>query len=620
MKQLARATMAALALAAAPAPAQDAPARPNILWLTCEDISPNIGCFGDPYAVTPNIDKLAAQGVRYTNAFAPIGVCAPARSTLIMGTFAPSVGTQLMRCQGTLPAYVKCFPEYLRETGYYCTNNSKTDYNFNHPKTAWDESSGKAHWRNRPAGKPFFAVLNFTTCHESQIRLGEAQYQARIKDFAPNEIHDPAKAPVPPYHPDSPEVRKDWARYADMITFMDKQVGAALKDLEADGLADDTIVFFFSDHGAGMPRSKRWLYDSSLKVPMVVRFPEKWKKWAPAAAGSAVDRLVSFVDFGPTVLSLAGVKAPAHMQGKPFLGEAAAPPREYVYGFRDRMDERTDFLRCVRDRKYKYIRNYMPHLPYAQHVNYMYQMPTMKVWQRLHDEGKLEGPQKIFFGEKPAEELYDVGADPHEVKNLAGDPAMKDVLVRMRNALVDWQKEIVDLGFLPEADLRSRFGGKAQHEAVRADPSIYPLERLRAAATLASDRDPGALGHLEGFLGDKDPAVRYWGILGLVMLGAKAPSAEGQFRKALADPAPNVRLAAADGLCRLGKVEEALPAISKALRDPSEFVRHHAALVADSLGRKAAPLAEDLKAAAAMKGGADYVDRVVEHALKEIGR
>jgi uncharacterized sulfatase len=586
-------------------------ARPNILWITCEDISPNIGCFGDPYAVTPNIDKLASQGVRYTQAFAPIGVCAPSRSTLIMGAFAPSVGTHLMRCQGTLPSYIKCFPEYLRDAGYYCTNNVKTDYNFAPPKAAWDESSAKAHWRNRPKGKPFFAVFNFTSCHESQIRLPEAQYKQRVKDFAPNEIHDPAKASVPPYHPDTPEVRKDWARYADMITFMDKQVGAALKELEEDGLAGETIVFYFSDHGAGMPRSKRWLYDSSLRVPMVVRFPEKWKKWSPGEAGSATDRLVSFVDFGPTVLNLAGVKAPVHMQGKPFLGENPAPPREYVHGFRDRMDERVDFLRCVRDKKHKYIRNYMPHLPYAQHVNYMYEMPTMKVWQRLHDEGKLEGPQKIFFQEKAPEELYDVTADPHEVRNLAGDPAMKETLDRMRKALRDWQLEIKDLGFLPEADLRSRFGGKPQHEAVRADPSVYPLEKLMAAADPSTE-------NLEDLVKDGDPAIRYWGILGHII--RKSPSAEAVFRKALEDPAPSVRLAAADGLCRLGKIDEALPVLRKDLRDPSEFVRHHAALVADSIGAKAAPLREELKAAAGVKAGEDYVDRVVQHALRELGK
>src|SRR4051812_14590178 len=277
--------------------------RPNILWITCEDISPNLGCYGDTYAVTPNLDRLAAQGVRYTAAFAPIGVCAPSRSSLITGMYAPSLGSQHMRCQAKLPPEIECFPEYLRRAGYYCTNNVKTDYNFKH-KGTWDESSNKAHWRNRGKGQPFFSVFNFVTSHESQIRLAEPAYRKRTADFTPRERHDPARAPIPPYHPDTPEVRQDWARYYDMITFMDKQIGEILRQLDEDGLADDTIVFYFSDHGAGMPRSKRWLYDSSTRVPLIVRFPGRLAAQAPGSPGTATDRLVSFVDFGPTVLSL----------------------------------------------------------------------------------------------------------------------------------------------------------------------------------------------------------------------------------------------------------------------------------------------------------------------------
>src|SRR5262245_12554518 len=264
-------------LCSAPVQAVDGEAkRPNILWITCEDISLHVGCYGDSYAVTPNLDRLASQGVRYTRAFAPIGVCAPSRSTLITGMYACSLGSQHMRCTIRLPESVHCFPEYLRQAGYYTTNNVKTDYNFAPPKEAWDELSNKAHWRGRKPGQPFFSVFNFVSCHESQIRLPEKQYQQRTKDFTDRERHDPAKAFVPPYHPDAPEVRKDWARYADMITFMDKEAGKVLKELEDDGLAEDTVVFFFSDHGAGMPRSKRWLYDSSLRVPFLVRFPKKY--------------------------------------------------------------------------------------------------------------------------------------------------------------------------------------------------------------------------------------------------------------------------------------------------------------------------------------------------------
>jgi N-sulfoglucosamine sulfohydrolase len=595
------------------------PRRPNILWITCEDISPNLGCYGDAYAVTPNLDRLASQGVRYTSAFAPIGVCAPSRSSLITGMYAPSLGTQHMRCQGTLPDYVKCFPEYLRRAGYYCTNNVKTDYNFKHDKATWDESSPQAHWRKRGKDQPFFSVFNFTTSHESQIRLPEAQYQKRMAGFTPRERHDPAEAPIPPYHPDTPEVRRDWARYHDMITFMDKQAGEILGQLEADGLAGDTIVFFFSDHGAGMPRSKRWLYDSSTRVPLIVRFPSGYESLAPGRPGTATDRLVSFVDFGPTVLGLAGVDVPSHMQGRPFLGARAAAPREYVYGFRDRMDERTDLIRSVRDARYKYIRNYMPQLPWfgSQHISYMYEMPTMRAWQRLADQGKLAGASAVFMARsKPTEELYDTQADPFEVRNLADAPEHRDALHRLREAHRAWQEEVVDLGLLPEADLRTRFGNRAPYDAVRRDPSLYPLRRIADAADLANRRESSDLPKLVALLRDGDPAVRYWAAVGIGSLGEAAAPASKATAGALADPSPTVRVAAADALCRMGATDRALPALIKAMKDDNPWVRLQAIQVLDRLGDAALPALDALKAA---RGDAnEYVVRVAEHAVRQL--
>lgn len=592
------------------------PSRPNILWITSEDISPNLGCFGDTYAVTPNLDRLATQGVRYRNAFAVIGVCAPARSTIITGVYSPSIGTHHMRCRGTLPDYVRCFTEYLREAGYYCTNNSKEDYNFKTPKEAWDESSRRAHWRKRDEDQPFFSVFNFTSCHESQIRLPEKRYQERTKDFRPGERHDPELASVPPYHPDTPEVRRDWARYADMITYMDRQVGDILRQLEEDGLAEDTIVFYYSDHGAGMPRSKRWLYDSSIRVPMIVRFPEKYRELAPGRPGSLTDRLVSFVDLAPTVLSLAGVEIPDHMQGKAFLGMQAGEPRRYVHGFRDRMDERYDMQRAVRDERYKYIRNYMPHRIWAQDISYMYQMPTMRVWQQLANEGKLRGPQKTFFEEKPAEELYDTWADPHEVHNLAADPEYRDVLARLRKECRRWMEEIVDLGFLPEPDLRTRFDGRAQHEVVRKNAEIYPQARLLAAAELASRRSAESLPELERLLDDEDPAARWWGAVGLAALGEKAKPATGVLGKALEDSSPAVRVAAAEALSNLGRHDAALPALAAGLRDENEWVRLAAANILDHLDGEARPVIDRLRDAGDDKNG--YVRRVVRTALGEL--
>ncbi len=612
------ATAAVLVSAPAAAVAADQK-RPNILWITCEDISPNLGCYGDPYAVTPNIDKLATQGVRYTHAFAPIGVCAPSRSTLITGMYACSFGTHHMRCAGNLPDSVKCFPEYLRQVGYYCSNNVKTDYNFTNPKSAWDESSNKAHWRNRKPDQPFFSVFNFTTCHESQIRLAEKAYQERTANFTEKERHDPAKARIPPYHPDTPEVRKDWARYADMITYMDKQVGDILEQLEKDGLAEDTIVFYFSDHGAGMPRSKRWLYDSSLRVPFIVRFPKKYADLAPSKPATTTDRLVSFVDFGPTVLSLAEVKVPEVMQGKAFLGKQAAESRQYIYGFRDRMDERHDMVRAVRDQRYKYIRNYLPHLPWFHHqyVSYMYEMPTMKVWQRLADEGKLSGPQAVFMAPtKPMEELYDTESDPHEIKNLADSKEHQEILKRLREAHRQWMKEIVDLGLLPEADLRTRFGGKPEYEAVRRDPKLYPFERIAAAADLANQRDPKHRPKLIELLKDSDPAVRYWAATGLGALRQESEPALDALRGSLKDSSPTVRVAAADALCRLGKFDDALPVLIKGIQDDNEWVRVYAANVLDRLDDQARPALDVLDRATKDKN--QYVVRVVEHALKQL--
>jgi N-sulfoglucosamine sulfohydrolase len=597
------------------------PDRPSILWLTCEDISPNLGCYGDTYAVTPNLDRLAAQGVRYNSAFAPIGVCAPSRSTLITGVYAPSLGTHHMRCEGRLPDYVKCFSDYLRQAGYYCTNNVKTDYNFKHAKSSWDECSARAHWRNRPKNRPFFAVFNYTQSHESQIRLPEQAYRERTRNFTPQERHDPARAPLPPYHPDTPEVRQDWARYYDMITVVDTEIASRLKELEQDGLADDTIVFFFSDHGAGMPRSKRWLYDSSLRVPLLVRFPPRYQHLAPGKPGSVVNRLVSFVDFGPTLLSLADVPVPQHMQGRPFLGRQAAEPRRYVYGFRDRMDDRIDMLRCVRDGRFKYIRNYMPHRPWFQyqHIDYMYEMPTMRVWQRLADENKLSGPAAAFMRmTRPPEELYDTQADPWEVNNLAGDPKYHDMLERMHAELRRWLTDIHDLGFLPEADLRTRFGDKPPYEAVRQDPAGYPQGRIMDAAELATWMDPANLARLLDILKDPDAAVRYWAVTGLLALGDKARSATDVLLKTMKDPSFSVRLAAAEALARLGRVDDALPVLVEGLKDKNEWVRLHAANILDWLGNNARPALEEMKRA--NRKSDQYVARVLTHALKELAR
>ncbi|MGH9339519.1 MAG: sulfatase-like hydrolase/transferase [Acidobacteriota bacterium] len=443
-------------------------ARPNFLWISAEDLSPDLGCYGDRYARTPNIDKFSKESALFTRAFTVAGVCAPSRSGIITGMYPCSIGTGHMRSQGVPPPYVKCFTEYLRGAGYYCTNNAKTDYNFDSPDTAWDESSARAHWRNRAQSQPFFAVFNINTTHESRIRIDDQQFNQLTAPLRPEDRHDPTKAELPPYYPDTPLVRRDWARYYDLGTAMDLQVAEILQQLEDDGLAENTVVFFWGDHGRGLPRAKRWIYDSGIHAPLIIRWPGK------IAPGGRNDQLVSFIDFAPTLLSIAGIDVPSHFQGQAFLGAAAAEPRRHIFAARDRMDEAYDIIRCVRDQRYKYIRNFEPEKTYAQRISYMDEMPTMQEMRRLHAEGKLSGPEELFFRQtKPAEELYDTAADPHEINSLAESPQHQEILLEMRRVLQNWMDEIDDLALIPEDQLleRMRPGGKWERTA---EPRLSP--------------------------------------------------------------------------------------------------------------------------------------------------
>lgn len=591
------------------AAAADAP-RPNILWITCEDMSPNLGCYGDSYAITPHLDRLAAAGVRYTRAFSVAGVCAPSRSCLITGMYPSTIGSQHMRSTTRLPSFIKCFTEYLREAGYYCSNNSKEDYNFQTPKTAWDESSGKAHWRNRPASQPFFSVFNLVVTHESQIRLADTAFTKRTTSLSDDERHDPARAPVPRFHPDTPVVRRDWARYYDLITAMDKQAGELLDQLEADGLTDNTIVFFFSDHGVGLPRGKRWLYDTGTHVPLVIRFPKNFRQLASGEPGSVCERLVSFVDFAPSVLSLAGVELPDHLQGTAFLGPQAGEPREYVYGIRDRMDERYDLTRAVRDQRWKYIRNYHPELPYAQPIEYMEEMPTMRNWRRLATVGNLNGPAALFLAPtKPVEELYDTEADPDEIRNLASSEEHRDVLERLRDAHLKWLRDTRDLGFLPEADMWQRTASGTPYEMGR-NTHRYPHERILSAARRASVSDADAAELLD----DGDAAVRWWALVRLSPVAGPLKKAGPLFEQAASDPSANVRLAAAELLCRRDRCEEGLSVLAAGLSSDDQYIRLDAANRLDQLGDHSRPLDELMRQA--LKDPNEDVRKVMRHALR----
>jgi uncharacterized sulfatase len=595
--------------------------QPNILWVTCEDTGPALGCYGDDYAVTPNLNALAARGMRYANAISNAPVCAPARTTIISGLYPPSTGSEHMRSLVPMPAGLLMFPQILREAGYYATNNSKEDYNLEPAGKVWDESSKKAHYKKRRHGQPFFAVFNFTISHESQIRNSID---------AADQIHDPAKARLPAYHPDAPEVRRDWAQYYDRVTMMDKQAGAKLRELEAAGLADDTIIFFFGDHGSGMPRSKRIACNSGLNVPFMVYFPPKWRQLAPKDyhEGGTSNRLISFVDLAPTMLSLAGIEPPKWMQGGAFCGKHAAPAPEFSYGFRGRMDERYDLVRSVRDKRFMYVRNFMPHRPQGQHNMYMFETPTTRVWRQLFDEQKLDAAQSRFWQQpREVEELYDLVADRDEVINLAGLPEHEGQLVRMRKALAAWERRIKDVGFLPEAEFLARSAGGAPYD-MGQDPAKYNFDAIFAAANLATLRRTEDLPKLVKLLANKDSGVRYWGAVGLLAQGkAGVEATRAELAVALEDGSPSVQIVAAEALGRFGNEQEATQARERLLHWASPNREAYESLAAwnaldylDDRARPALPAIRELSPEPArppVRYG-DYGQRVKQKALSDL--
>jgi len=588
--------------------------RPNILWITCEDTSALLGAYGDPLARTPNLDVFAKEAVRYTNAFAYTGVCAPSRSCIITGVNPARLGSGGMRSSIQLPSEVKAFPEYLRAAGYYTTNNEKTDYNFNVPKGTWDASNRTAHWKNRATGQPFFSVFNIMVTHQSYIFGPGAGVPA--SQGMPPLVTDPAKVVIPPIHPDTPEFRTDWARHYDNVARMDTEFGERLGELEAAGLAEDTIVFFFSDHGTGMPSIKGSAWNMSLRVPFMVRFPKKWRHLAPAAAGDTTDRLVSFVDLAPTILSLADLAAPASQQGVAFLGSHAGGVRHEVYGGKDRMIERSDLVRYVHDGRFQYLRNFLPHLPYGQFISYNTQLASMRRWDQLHQEGRLSPESGRYFEEKPIEELYDVTNDPWCLHNLAADPAHRERLVRMRAQCRDWMFSIGDTGLLTEHELLARSAGSTPW-AIATDPKKNPLRELLAAADLANRRDPAALPELRVLLKNPDAALRWWGVTGLLALGEQSRPGLADLPALFADPSPSVSIAAAEAVLRFGSDPGALPTLVQALHHVSALVRLAALNALDRCGPRALPALAEIRAAKlkdpANAPVADYVGRMVEY-------
>ena len=586
------------------------PDRPNILCLVSEDNDTFLGCYGDKLARTPTLDKLAREGVVYERCFT-CPVCAPSRFNIISGMSPETCGpAQHMRAQGIIPSWLRGFPALLREDGYFTSNNAKTDYNSPISiKDAWTAQGKQAHWRgNKDKSKPFFSVFNHEVTHESCL-FPEKELDFDFVPLKPSEVR------IPPYQPDTPEIRADWARYYNHMLVMDGQIAAKLRDLERDGLAENTIVFYYGDNGGVLPRSKRFLEQSGVQVPLIVYYPPKWRHLAPAAPGSRIKEPVHFVDFAPTMLSLAGVKIPEYMQGRALAGPAKAPAVEYVFTTRDRMDSCYDMMRGVAGSRYLYVRNFRPDLPYVQRLEYMFQARGYQSWAREAAAGRLTAATAQFWGTKPSEELYDMESDPDSIHNLANSPEHRATLEQMRAALLGQTLRIKDNGLLPEGSPLE--GYDASHA-----PGAWDVEKVYALACRASDRDPASLPQFIAALSDPSEPMRWWGAQGCTILGPKAVGAETALKVALEDKSAAVVAAAAEALARLGKPAEGLKALERVIRlKDNDGAVMIACNVLDRLGEIARPSLPVMKqvfageASAKLEGGKYAPTHILKHSI-----
>lgn len=529
--------------------------RPNFVWLISEDNSTHyMKLFDENGAPAPHIEALARDGIVFDRAFSCAPVCSVARTTLMTGCYAPRIGTQFHRRMklAPMPAGLRMFPAYLRDAGYYTTNKQKKDYNAVEGKGVWDESSRKASWRNRPdKSQPFFHMQSFTASHESSLHFTKAQMQRGGLTTSPDGVK------LAPYHPDTPTFRYTYARYHDRIGEIDRQIGAVVAQLKDDGLLEDTFIFYFGDHGGVLPRSKGYLYESGLHVPLVIRVPEHFKHLVTFDRGAHTGGFVEFVDFGPTLLHLAGVDVPQQVDGRPFLGRDISPEqlakRDETFGYADRFDEKYDLCRSLRKGRYKYIRNYQAYFPDGLQNNYRYRMLAYAQWRKLFREGKLNAVERQFFQAKPVEALFDIQTDPYEVKNLAGDPKYADVLADLRERLQTRVKGLPDLSFYPESYLLDHamdgpvaFGQKHKAEIARlidvADLSLLPFEKAQP--------------ELEKAIASPNPLHRYWALAACSCFGQQAKPLIPNAKARLEDEQLLVRLRAAEFL---GIVDEIDP-------------------------------------------------------------
>ena len=560
--------------------------KPNIVWIVSEDNSPFIGCYGDSLAITPNIDNLAKQGILFENAFANAPVCAPSRSTIITGMYPLTLGSQHMRCNVNVPGNIRFFPQYLKEAGYFTTLRIKRDYNIPKQAGTWDVDN---FWfledalKGKKEKQAFFMFYNTWMTHESKIH-GEGDKE--LIDYFKNTFkersnvdslvkmfndYDPEKMKIPPYQPDIPEMRDDWAVYYKAIEMMDYEIGSILDFLESNSLMDNTIIIYSSDHGGVLGRSKRFDYESGLHVPMIIRVPEKYKQLVENITDSHTDRIVSFVNMAPTILSFAGVHTPENMQGKAFAGKYAQPAGTISYGFRGRMDEAYDMVRTVRTKKYRYIRNYMPYRPNGQHIRYLWKAKSMPAWEKDYCEGKCNKLQSAFFEERPPEELYDITNDPDNVHNLAENSEYREVLKKLREVNKDYVRKIFDTGFVPEGELWGKSNnGTLPYKLIIDNNRDEWLSAVNAAEKATMDP---TIKEIRVMLNSQYPAVRFWGAAGCIVLKNKAKELSPELHDLLNDSSGDVVANAAEALYLLGEIDDATEALLKVLNSSNIYVK-----------------------------------------------
>lgn len=540
--------------------------KPNILWITSEDNGISwVGCYGGTNAKTPAIDALAAEGFRYLHCFDNAAVCAPTRSCWITGMYAISNGTQPMRSRNDIPHdKIPYYHDLLKKAGYHTSNPGKTDYNIGGrpDKQGWDVGKGMQYgWRARKKGQPFFAVVNIGDSHESRahgpVNKGEDD-AARMKLFS--------------YHPDLPAIRKNYAIYGDAVERMDSKVAACLEALKKDGLAEDTIVIYNSDHGGVLARSKRFVYASGVHCPLIVRIPSKWKHlWPAEKPGMTVDRIVSFVDMPKTWLSLAGAEIPSSFQGTVFLGKGKEAAPKYHLAFRERADERLDCVRMIRDERFAYHKNYMPYAPAGQYLAYLWRAEATWAWEQHHLEGKTNAITGRFFRPRVSEEFYDNQKDFDNVQNLIDAKEHQAKIAELKKAMRKKQLELFDSGLLPEQMRvrRAAANNMTIYEMVR-NKKLYPLEAYLDAADLALSRDPKNLEAFVKAMSSKDEGLRWWAVVGLHLLDKKAAPAVAVLTKGLKDETHEIRMMAAWTLVKIGQPEKGFACLEDLLFNGSQ--------------------------------------------------